>query len=348
MNKKVTIADISRAAGVSTATVSYFLNGHYGNMSEEVRLRLERLVKEMGYRPNNLARSLKSKQSRNVAIIVPGLYGQIAFLVVAGACQMLDAAGYTTSIMISNDNINKEREYVEQSLADQVSGIIVVPAMVYGQTNLQYLQSIHESGTPLAIVTRCPEDWPYDGVRLNYAKSVDSLVHHFSVKGYQSAALFLDVENSPYITYTKGYRRKVFIESMQRHFHTDASNMVWYGIKTESAAIAAIKEYAERCPEGARAVFSVNSPTLGITLQAMQTLGLDIPNAFGLGGYGGWDWTSYTRPTITTLSQPLDKVGEMAAELLLRRLENPDAEPKLVFLDSKLIARQSTDLQKVN
>lgn len=348
MSKRVTIADISRAAGVSTATVSYFLNGHYGNMSEEVRLRLERLVKEMGYRPNNLARSLKSRQSKNVAIIVPGLYGQIAFLVVAGACQALDKAGYTASVMISNDNINKEREYVEQSLANQVSGIIVVPAMVYGQTNLQYLQSINESGTPLTIVTRCPEDWPCDGVRLNYAKSVDSLVHHFYVKGYRSVALFLDVEDSPYITYTKGYRRKVFIESMQRYFQIDAGDMVWYGIKTEAAAIVAIQEYAERCPEGPKAVFAVNSPTLGITLQAMQTLNLDIPNAFGLGGYGGWDWTSYTRPTITTLSQPLDKVGEMAAELLLRRLENPEAEAKLVFLDSKLTARQSTNPRRNN
>lgn len=345
MGKRVTIEDISRAAGVSTATVSYFLNGHYGNMSEEVRQRLERLVREMGYRPNNLARSLKSKQSKNVALVIPGLYGQIAFLVVAGACRVLDAAGYTVSVMLTNESIEKERDYIEQSLADQVCGLIVVPSMTRGETNLAYLQELCRGGTPIVTTTRCPQDWPFDGVRLDYARSVDTLVRHFHTCGYRTVALFLDAEDTPYINYTKSFRRDVFLESMQRYFHADAKNQVWYGIKTDTAAMAALREYDERCPEGPKAVFAVNSPTLGVTLQAMQTMGLAIPQEYGMGGYGGWDWTSYTSPTITTLSQPLDQVGSTAAELLLRRIAQPDAEPKLCLLDSTLTPRRSTELR---
>ena len=345
MIKRVTIADIARAAGVSNATVSYFINGHYENMSDEVRHRLEGIVKELGYRPNNLARGLKSKDTKSVGLIIPGLYGQIAFRVVAGACKALDEAGYTVSVMISNEDIAKEREYIAQCLANQVSGIIVVPSMTYGETNIQYLKKVHESGTPIVVTTRCSDEWPYDGARLNYAQSMDDMVRHFYEKGYKKVALFLDVLDGPYITFTKGLRRKLFLEAIKKYYGVDGSDSIWYGIKSEKQAINAMSQFISKNSDVPKAVFAVNSPTLGMTLQAARECKASVPNDLGIGGYGGWDWTFYTEPTLTTITQPLDKVGEAAANLMLRRLENPKCEPKKILLDSKLIPCQSTNLK---
>lgn len=344
MGKRVTITDISRAAGVSTATVSYYLNGRYDNMSEEVQHRLASIIKEMGYRPNNLARGLKSKDSKTIGLIMPGLYGQIAFRVVAGACNTLDAAGYTVNIMISNEDIRKEREYVESCIANQVNGIIIIPAMTNGETNLSYLKSIHESGTPIVLTTRCPEDWPFDGVRLNYARSVDDMVAHLHRQGYGNVALFLDADKSDHMPFTKALRRKVFLESMHHHYGIDATDLVWCGIRSEQAAEQAMQEYLTRYPETPKAVFAVNSPTLGYALQATRKCGLSMPKELGLAGYGGWDWTYYTDPPLTTLTQPLDKVGETAAELMLGRLQNAATASRYVLLNSSLIPCESTNL----
>ena len=342
MAKKVTIADISKAAGVSTATVSYYLNGRYGNMSEEVRQRLERIVREMDYRPNNLARGLRSKDTKSIGIVIPGLYGQIAFRVVAGACKILGEAGYTVSMMISGENIRKERNYVEQCLANQVRGVIVVPATTNGKTNLGYLQEVHENGVPVVLTTRCPETWPYDGVRLNYRQSVDDMVQHLFLQGYKRAALFLDAADSPHVPFTKELRRSAFLESTRRCFGIEDSSLVWFGIQSEADAERAIMEFLHRYPERPLSVFAVNSPTLGYTLQAARSCGVSIPDELGLCGYGGWDWSLYTEPTLTTITQPLDQVGEVAAKLLLRRLQEPSAGPKLCLLDSRLIPGGST------
>lgn len=344
MGKRVTITDISRVAGVSTATVSYFLNGHYQYMSEEVRQRLDGIVKEMQYRPNNLARGLKCKNTKNIGLVIPGLYGQISFRVVAGACQRLDEASYTVSVMISNEDVHKERNYIEQCLANQVSGIIVAPAMTNGETNLQYFQQIHESGIPVVVTTRCPIDWPYDGARLNYDQSMDEMMCHFHTKGYRKVALFLDIPNTLYMPFTKGYRHELFLEATQKYFGDDM-DLTWYDIHSEAAASVAIQEFMSLYSGVPKAVFAVNSPVLGMTLQAARKLGINVPNELGIGGYGGWEWTSYTEPALTNLTQPLDKVGEAAADLMLRRLEHPDAEPQKIFLRSELLCRGSTDLK---
>ena len=343
MTKRITITDIAKAAGVSTATVSYYLNGHYGNMSEDVRNRLEQIVRESGYRPNNLARSLKRRDTKSIGLIVPMLYGQIAFRVVAGACRVLDEAGYTVNITLSANDIGKERRYVEQCLANQVNGLIVVPSLSYGQTNLLYLQSICESGTPVVISTRCPPSWPYDGVRLDYANSVDSLMRHFHSKGYKKVAFFLDAMEAPVIPYTKSFRREVFYACSQKYFGVDGAELVWYGIKTEANAAEAVKEFMARYPESPKAIFAVNLPTLGYTLQASRDYGAKIPDDLGIGGYGGLDWTFYTEPSLTVITQPLEKVGETAAELMLRRLREPEAPPKLELIESKLIPCASTN-----
>ncbi len=344
MSKKVTIADISKAAGVSTATVSYYLNGRYNNMSEEVRQRLERIVKEMDYRPNNLARSLRSKNTKSVGIVIPGLYGQISFRVVAGACKTLDDAGYTVNMMISGENIHKERDYVEQCLANQVKGVIVVPAMSNGKNNLDYLRGIHESGVPVVVTTRCPETWPYDGVRLNYRQSVDDIVQHLYFRGYKKTALFLDAADSPYIPFTKELRRNAFLESSKRYFGIEDKSLVWLGIQSEESAVRAMEEFLCRCPERPLAIFAVNSPTLGYTLQAARSCGVSVPDKLGICGYGGLDWSLYTEPTLTTVTQPLDQVGEVAAKLMLRRIQEPYANPQICLLDSKLIPGGSTQL----
>lgn len=345
MAKKVTIADISKAAGVSTATVSYYLNGRYNNMSEEVRQRLARIIKEMDYRPNNLARGLRSKDTRSIGIVIPGLYGQIAFRVVAGACKTLDSAGYTVSMMISGENIRKERDYVEQCLANQVKGVIVVPASTNGKNNLDYLQGIHESGIPIVLATRCPKTWPYDGVRLNYRQSVDDIVHHLYSRGYKRIALFLDAADSPHVPFTKELRHNAFLESTKRYFGHADDSPVWFGIQSEADAVRAMKEFLRLYPERPLSVFAVNSPTLGYTLQAARSCGVSIPDELGLCGYGGLDWSLYTEPTLTTITQPLDQVGEVAAKLMLRRIQEPSAQPQICLLDSKLIPGGSTCLE---
>lgn len=346
MGKRVTIKDIAKEAGVSIATVSYYMNGHYESMSEEVRERLESIVREMDYHPSSVARSLKLNRSKTVGIIVNGLHGQIGFLLVKGACSYLDKAGYNTLIFISDDDETKEREHIRHCIENQVAGIIITASPASVANGFEYLKTVNDSGMKVVVANRYTPAWPYDGAMLDYAAATRQMIAHLAERGFTKTAFFFDNKSDKDLSVGKRIRRDTFAEEAARRFGGTADTLIYYGIKTEGAAAAALDDFIGRYPNEQKAVFAVNSPVLAVAMRAIRGKGLSIPDEMGLCGYGGWDWSSIVEPTLTVLTQPLDDVGEMAAKLLVDRIEQKNDTPRAVLLKTELVVGNSTELKR--
>lgn len=346
MGKKVTIKDIAKEAGVSIATVSYFMNGHYASMSEEVRERLEGIVRDMDYHPSSIARSLKLNRSRTVGIIANGLHGQVGFLMLKGACSYLDKAGYNTLIFISDDDPEKEREQIRHCIENQVAGIIITASMEEVDSGFENLKKVNDSGVKVVIVNRYTDQWPYDGAMLDYVSATRRMVALLSERGFTKTAFFFDNENDEGLSVGKRMRRDTFAEAAGSRFGADAGSLIYYGIRTEQAAMAALNDFLARYPGEQKAIFTVNSPVLALAMRAIRSQGLSVPEDVGLCGFGGWDWSSIVQPSLTVLTQPLDDVGETAARLLVDRIEQRADEARAMYLETELIEGNSTLLKR--
>lgn len=333
MKKNVTMKDVANYVGVSTATISYYLNGHYENMSEEVRLRIEAAVAELGYKPNILARNLRTKKTRLIGVVTSGIRGNLGFLGLNGNCEYLNSMGYDTILHISNESLQKEREHIRRCIASGCEGIIVVPSV---RENMQYLREVHESGVPIVVQSRYDKMlWPYDAVSLDY-RCVERLMRHMAEKGYERIALFIDSTHHAVLTAStnKRLRCQSFLETTQSLFHVSGEDLVYYGIKDTVATGQALEDFAAKFPTKKKAVFAINTPVIMNSYRMIQQKKL---HEVALCGYSGEDYAELMTPRPDILTQPLREIGELAAKLMLRRLQEPDAPVKGILVPSQLI-----------
>ncbi|MFP3043226.1 LacI family transcriptional regulator [Treponema primitia] len=159
--KGQTIRDVAAAAGVSTATVSRALApDSTGRVSEKTRLRVSLAVKKLGYRPNQMARSLKTRSTRTVAIIAPELSNDFFMDLAEGVERVLDAQGYTMLISSSANSVEEERKRISVLTDRMVDGMVVIPAGAQGK----HLKAIARRGFPLVLVDRLVEGIDLDAV----------------------------------------------------------------------------------------------------------------------------------------------------------------------------------------
>lgn len=333
MKKSITMKDVAKYVGVSTATVSYYLNGHYENMSEEMRLRIEEAVDELGYKPNILARNLRTKKTQMIGVVTSGIRGNLGFLGINGICEYLSSAGYDAILHISNESQQKEREHIKRCIASGCEGIIVVPSV---RENMPYLREVHESGVPIVVQSRYDKTrWPYDAVSLDY-RCVERLMRHMAEKGYEKIALFIDSTHHALVTAStnKSLRCQVFLETTQSLFHADGEALVYYGIKDAVAAGEALEDFTTKFPTERKAVLAINTPVIMNSYRMIQQKKM---YQVALCGYSSEDYAELMTPRPDILTQPLREIGELAAKLMLRRVQEPDAPVQGILVPSQLI-----------
>lgn len=332
--KSITIIDVAAAAGVSKTTVSRYLNGKFEFMSSQSRERIAATIERLNYRPNNLARGLKSKRSKLLGVIVSDIKNPFSSILLKGIGDCCERYGYGVLITNTDDDPVKEREYIEAMIDQHVDGIILNTT---GQ-NLPFLMQMVKEDMPIVLADRPIEVKLFDTVRTEDRKSMFEGLQHLYDQGCRSVGLFTEaLENGTRICRSEAYQdayREIFGKVPQIYFVDTAK---------EEETVAVLEQFMADNAGVKRAIFTANGT---VTLQVVRTMlqaGLHFPEDIALCGFDNWEWTGLVEDGITVVEQPTYKVGRECVKRMMARIyRSPNALPKLIELPCNLIIRKSS------
>lgn len=343
--KFTTLNDISSLVGVSTTTVSRFLNGKYQYMSEETREKIQEAIETLGYHPNNLARGLKSNQTKTIGIVLAEIQSPFSASVVKGVFDASLASGYSMVILNSDNRMETEEQNIQKLLEQRVDGIIV------NTTNRKnpFLVDLAKKGFPIMLMDRFVDDYPFDIVYIDCDQVVKQSLVHMVNAGYQQIACF--VPDYPKIS-PRYMRREAFIREMKALGFENPEDYVFVVDTMDQSNIRnnLLKLLDKMQGKGKPGIFACTGVTLFSVCNAICALNLRMPNQIGLCGIDDWgwadtmNWATMVPPGITTMSSPTIEVGAKSVEVLLNRIQNESLPQQIVSLNCDLHVRNSTRL----
>jgi len=329
----MTIKEIAEAAGVSTATVSRVLNNSDKVQGKTAELVLE-VVEKLNYRPDHVARRMRVKTTNSLVfgLVITDIENPFFANVAKGVESVAFKNKHVLMICNTNEDPEKEKFFLNSMLSEKVSGVILVPTT----GNAEFYDKLVSDGFPLVLVDRHPKGLNVDTVAINNEEG-----------GYKAVKRLVDLGHTR-IGIINGIKG---LSNAEERFHgyKKALNeagvpiideLITYGNYVESGGRKAT-EALLTINEPPTAIFSTNNlMTLGC-LKELYKRKISIPDDIALIGFDDSTWAEALIPPLTTVKQPGYELGVNAAELLIKRLNNPDSSIMNIVLNTELVIRNS-------
>ena len=328
-----TIRDVAQLAGVSTMTVSRVIN-RSGYTSEAARLRVDRAIAELGYVPNAVARQLRSKRTRTIALVVSDITNPF-FTVIARGVE--DAAGlhdYAVIFVNTDESQSVEIDYLRVLMARQVDGVLLVPA----GNSAEPFRLLRSQKIPVVVLDRRVRVRQVDEVRCDSVAGAYALIGHLIRLGHRRIAVITGRHTiATSVDRVAGYERALIDAGI-----TLDPELIRYDSFSLAGGYRRMKEILAITPRPT-AVFAANNFIAFGALRALREAGARVPDDMSLVTFDDLPEGWHDDPFLTVLAQPAYEIGRRAAELLLERLEG-SAQPKrrVIILPGELIARRSS------
>lgn len=326
-----TIKDVAKLAGVSTATVSYVING-MEHVSGETRGRVLSAIGELQYRPSALARSLRVRRTRTVGLILPQL-SNVYFTVAAhGIEEVLQKNGYSLIISESDENPETEEKLIRVFDSLQVDGLILAPS---GHRQSR-LREIIRGKYPTIFLDRRPTCAEGDMVLLDNYRATYEAVSLLIAKGHERIGMILGAKRfSTTRDRIRGY--KAALRNAGMDFNPNLVRNGGFGVELGLRFCGELLSLEQR----PTALFMASSNmTLG-AFTKIREMGLSIPDDVAIVGCDDLPWASAITPPLSMIFQPSATMGKLTAELLLNRIAHPDEPPRTVYVPTELRLRES-------
>ncbi len=326
----ITIKDIAKESGVSTSTVSRYLNKN-GFVSEKTASLIENACKKLNYVPNSIARSLRSKKTNTIALIMPTIENLFFPKLAAEIEEICLEKGYKLIICNTKEDEELEKIYIEYLREGTVDGAIVSSIM-----NVPYYEGIRSQigreNFPLVMLDRIPQ-----GNVKEFYSSVTS-DHYGGAKLAVQCLIDAKCDYLYHVTEDRdleilNLRRQAFVE-------TSLFNKVEHEVLTYEEFININLE--EVVKEKNVGVFVWNDMTAADVMEDCQNKKIKIPNDLKIVGYDDLIITRYVRPKLTSIRQPLGELGTIAAQLLFDIIDDKSTGYENIIVDNYLIERDST------
>jgi LacI family transcriptional regulator len=338
--KPITMRDVARVAGVHPGTVSRVLNPVTRPLvNPRTADRVDRAASDLGYSLNPIARSLKTRRSYSIGVVIPDLTNPLFPPMIRGMEEVLDRAGYTTLVASTDGDADRERQRVQTLIARHVDGFVIATA----SRNDQLVTDTMAAGMAVVLLNRTVEQRGAFAVVPDDRKGSALAVDHLARLGHRRIAHL----GGPRGLSTGHLRWRGFLEAMEDH-----------GLETDDRLLAVADGYTEAAgAKAARALLAVDPrPTaivaandllaLGV-YTALAEAGLRRPRDVSVIGFNDMPFTERFSPPLTTVHIPHGQIGARAAELLLERIHDPAATPQTLLFEPTLTVRESaTRLRK--
>lgn len=330
-NKSANIYDVAKLARVSVFTVSVVMNKS-GQVSGPLQRRVEAAIRQLHYRPNLLARSLAKQKTHTLGMIVTDISNPFFPLVVRGAEDAAQKAGYSILLCNSDNQREKEEAYLDLLISKRVDGILLTVAP--GSVTPSVCLMLADAKIPIVLVMRNSPDLKCDAVLTDDEKGAFEGVSHLARVGHRCIAFVsgpLEVSNGA--ARWKGYRK-----ALQAHgLRYDSELTVEGDYRMESGYRAGLVLLPRR-PD---AIFVANYlMTVGL-MQAAEEMGMSCPEDYALASFDDYPWLRCFRPRLTTIELPKYELGARSTQMLLDRISGKKGSILVQKLAPQLRVRES-------
>ena len=329
--------DIARDVGVSLMTVSKALRSH-SDISEQTRTRVLKRARELDYRPNWIARSLVTRRTYMIGLVIPDLMHSFFAEVAKGVTRKFEPLNYQIVIANSDENPDIEQRQVELLLARNVDGLIIASSQPNGQRSL--FDTLANRATPYVLIDRAPAGLESNFVGVKDEEIGAMATEHLVDQGCRRIAHIRGPSIPPGTGRLRGYGR-----TLARHGLAAVTEYVVGGQHQDVSGYEAMRKLLRLTPPP-DAVFCYNDPVAAGAIKAVLEAGLSVPNDVAIIGAGNVHYSDLLRVPLSTIDQSSALIGETAAELLVSCIESKTPAPaKRILIAPKLVVRESSRRQ---
>lgn len=334
--RPATVQDVARAAGVSKATAARAL-GNYGSVSPSVQRRVTAAAEALGYRPNELARSVTTGRSHTLGVIVGDIENPFFGLAVRGITDAARAAGFDVLLANTSEDVTFEVDAVRVMLDRRVDGLLVAPA---SSDRAEHLQEAHEMRRPLVLLDRRVRGLPVDSVTVDNASAAGEMARHLAELGHRRIAFISASDPGAIPISSVADRIAGFVSTLTDRGIPDPERDVRLGARGPEATARIVRELLTR-PDRPTALIASDSLVALSVLRTIREVGLAVPDEVSLATFDDSDWTSVTTPPITVISQPIYELGAEAARILVRRIDGDTGGDRERVFSAAIVHRGS-------
>jgi LacI family transcriptional regulator, kdg operon repressor len=335
--KKVTMLDVAVKAGVSKSTVSQYINNRYEFMAESTRIRIQEAIRELGYIPNFVAKSLKQKKSSTIGVIVANILHTFSTEIIRAIEDACETSHFHMFVCNADDNPEKEREYINMLLAKQVDGLIIFPTA----DNMCLYEELKRSNFPVVFVDRKLEQPIYPTLMLNNEMAAELAVEELLKKRHTkigAVSMSISLKVSPRIERISGFKKTLAGNGI-------LPNDNWI-ITAERKEILPALEQLWLQDDRPEAFFATNDLSLIELLKFLRKKKVTIGKDVSVIAVDDSDFLEIAATPITAIKQPTFEIGKDAAETLFKLIAEPDLQDSYDIrrYDPALIERESVQV----
>ena len=320
--KSITISDIAKRTGVSKTTVSRFLNGKYEFMSQETRKRISKEISETGFRPNRLANSLKTDCSDLIGVVISDIMSSQTPKLLGSICDTCAKYGKKVVVVNSDNDSEKERLLALDLLDQRVDGLLVISGY-----NSEFYQNLDEKYLPVVLADRVSEHVNIDSVVVNHKESTRCVIDYLLKQGYQRIVVLQRQHINPYNT--PAIRVAAVTQACQ-DFFGDECHCVQIQLPSKGKekhhvsfeeVSRAMELYYAQSEQIPTAIFVSEASIMLNVVCSFYRANMKLSHHFTIAGYSDENISALFSPYISTIEQPLVRMGGLAVERLLFRIK---------------------------
>lgn len=321
--KRITINDIATMAGTSKTTVSFYLNGKTGRMSEDTQERIKAAIAKTGYEPSPIARGMNAKRTQLLGVIIGDITNTFSNQIVKGVEGVAAKAGYRVLVSSSNHSRTDERAYIDRLLAVGVDGFIVQPTAQFKEIS----KVIEDAGKQLVFFDSKFYDFASNWVKTDNYEATSRAVGECERRGYRR---FLLVAAPPQLLSSRIERTSGFVDALE----AAEMGFTQFEIENDEVDVEKLREFLRANIDGTTPtlVFAPNCWALPDVYVAMREFYPLMPTHVGLLGFDNTEWAGVASPSVSVVTQPAFEEGAEACRILLDLIQNKgDVNPHQVL-----------------
>ncbi len=328
------IKDVAQYAGVSTSSISRYLNAP-DTLKAETRRKIQEAVERLNYSPSPIARSLRTKSTSTLAFIIPSLSNLYYVDIFTALHSAATARGYTVNLLTTDYDPGILRKYLSELPQQSVDGIIIAFL-----DNDDVIDDIRAAGAqaPVVLLTSTPNRQDFSSVFVDAWEGEMRATEHLIEKGCRRIAFVGGARNGPTLEKLRGFE-----SAMRRHGLTIDPAMCYFEHNHFTTGFWAIREFIakDKMPDGV--VCATDDIAMGCAKYLIRS-GYKVPEDVKVIGFNGITLINTYEPSISSMRHPIEATAEEVLQLICVKSQHPGAKHQQVTLHTTLVVNRSTDL----